>query len=103
MLAQARWESCYQHVMAQLKYLISPGSVDASAPAAQRVAHLTPQDQQTLRQALLQVRNCNPVICETRSRPCPACNLCYPSRLLTHLELSRCIDYSECHGVISVI
>ncbi|KAK9837777.1 hypothetical protein WJX74_004885, partial [Apatococcus lobatus] len=51
---EARWESCYQHVMVQLKYLLSPSSVDATAPAAQRVQHLASDDQQALRKVLLQ-------------------------------------------------
>ena len=64
---QARWESCYQHVMVQLKYLLSPGSVDASAPAVQRVQHLGTDDQQALRRVLLQVWQLTTLACHSTS------------------------------------
>lgn len=53
--AQARWQSCYQHVMVQLKYLLNPGSVDGSNAAVQRVQHLGADGQQAFRKVLLQV------------------------------------------------
>lgn len=52
---QERWQSCYQHVMVQLKYLLNPGSIDGSNTAVQRVQHLGADGQQAFRKVLLQV------------------------------------------------
>ena len=55
MRLQARYESCYIHVMQVLKFLIDPGVAEGSGATVQQQARMSDADRNAARRTLLQV------------------------------------------------